>query len=233
MSPFLQVSEARKPISSAALKLAAVFAGMRLSISETIAWLCSRINRPLGRAPPEDKSYLRMMYFDAALHYHIAARYATTAWFVPASGNFVHHALEFYLKGALIEKLDEEASRKLGHNLKKLWRLYKRERKNPTLNKFDQTIRDINKFERIRYPEEIIRLGMLAEIGFVRNVPRLRPKPPAKSPPGERYELALDEADELVRLIFQLERMNPAFYINKLNEHAKRYLEHNNKFPMA
>jgi HEPN domain-containing protein len=208
---------------------------MRLSISQIIAWPRSQIDRLLGRAkaPLEDKSRLRIMYFDAALHYHITARYATTAWFAPASGNFAHHALEFYLKGALIEKLDEAARRKLRHDLKKLWRLYKRERKNPALNDFDQTIQDINKFERIRYPEEIIRLGMLAEIGFVRNTPQPRPKPPAKTPPGERYQLALDEVDELVKLIFQVEGLLPAFYINRLNEHAKRYLEHNNKFPMT
>ena len=204
------------------------------SIKQVTAWLRNRINWMRGRTntPSEDKSYLRTMYFDAAVHYQITARYATIAWFVPASGNFVHHAIEFYLKGALIEKLDEAARRKLRHNLQKLWRLYKRERNNPALDKFDQTIRDINKFERIRYPEEIIRLGMLAEIGFVRNTPRPRPQPLAKEPPGVRYELALDEVDELVRLIFQIEGMRPAFFIDKLNEHAKRYLAHNNKFPM-
>ena len=47
--------------------------------------------------------------------------------------------------------------------------MYKKERNNSALDKFDQTIRDINKFERIRHPEEILKLGMAAEIGFVRN----------------------------------------------------------------
>ena len=54
----------------------------------------------------EDKDGLRTMYFGQALHYYIAARYATTAKFAPIPGNLVHHAIEFFLKGALIEKLD-------------------------------------------------------------------------------------------------------------------------------
>ena len=178
---------------------------------------------------PEDKERLQMMYFDTALHYQITARYATVAGLVPASGNLIHHAIEFYLKGALIKKLNEAARRKLHHNLRRLWRLYKKERNNPVLDKFDQTIRDINKFERIRYPEEILNLGMLAEIGFVRNTSKTQG---GSTPPGARYQLALDEVDELVKLIFQIENINPKFYINRLNEHSRRYLDYQNQFPM-
>jgi HEPN domain-containing protein len=170
-----------------------------------------------------------MMYFHGALHYHIAARYATVAAFLPESGNLVHHAVEFYLKGALVKQLDERERRNLRHDLRKIWRRYKKERKNPALNKFDQTIRDINKFERIRYPEEILRGGLWAEIGFIRNPPVMGV---GQRPPGERYELALDEVDELVRLVFQIEDVNPPFYLNRLNEHAKRYLDHQNSSPM-
>ena len=204
------------------------------SIKRVTAWLGRQIHRVCGRstARPEDKDRLQMMYFDTALHYQIAARYATSAGFVPASGNLVHHALEFYLKGALIERLDEAARRKLHHNLRRLWRMYKKERNNSALDKFDQTIRDINKFERIRYPEEILKLGMVAEIGFVRNA-GVAPRPPgARKPPGARYQLALDEVDELVKRIFQIEDMNPNFYVDSLNEHARRYLDHRNQFPM-
>jgi HEPN domain-containing protein len=179
----------------------------------------------------EDKDRLRTEYFRTALHYYILGRYATTAQFSPIPGNLIHHAIEFFLKAALIEKLDEAARRnKFRHNLRKLWRRYKRERNNPTLDKFNQTISDINKFERIRYPEEMLRLGMLAEIGPVRNT--FAPPPGAKRPKGERYQLALDEVDELVKLIFQIERLNPQFYIGPLHEDAKRYANYRNNFPL-
>ena len=173
----------------------------------------------------EDKGRLRELYFGQGLHYYIAARY-----FIPIAGNLVHHAIEFLLKGALIEQLDEAARRKFRHNLQKLWRHYKRERNNPALAKFDQTISDINKFERIRYPEEMLRLGMLAEIGPVRNT---FPQPRgAKRPRAARYQLAFDEADALVELIFQIEGLNPEFFTSSLDEGAKRYLEHRNNFPL-
>jgi hypothetical protein len=69
---------------------------------------------------------------------------------------------------------------------------------------------------------------MLAEIGFVRNT--FSPIPGAKQPKAEHYQLALDEIDELLKLIFQTEGVNPPFFIQSLSEDAKRYLEHQNKF---
>jgi hypothetical protein len=179
-------------------------------------------------AQKEDKDRLLGEYFRTALHYYILGRYATIAQLLPISGNLVHHAIEFFLKGSLIDKLDQAARQEFRHNLPKLWLRYKRERNNPTLNKFDQTISDINKFERIRYPEEIFRLGMLAEIGFVRNT---FPQPlGTKRPPGARYQMALDEVDALVQLIFQIEDINPSFFM--LGDDAKRYLNYQNKFPL-
>jgi HEPN domain-containing protein len=180
----------------------------------------------------EDKDRLQMEYFRTALHYYVLGRYATTARLSPTPGNLIHHAIEFFLKAALIEKLDEAARRnKFRHNLGKLWRRYKRERNDPALDKFNQTISDINKFERIRYPEEMLRLGMLAEIGPVRNT--FTPPPGRRQPKAARYQLALDEVDELVKLILQIENVNPTFYTQSLDEHAKRYLDHQNKSPLS
>ena len=179
----------------------------------------------------EDKGRLRTEYFRTALNYYILGRYATTAQFSPIPGNLIHLAVEFFLKAALIEQLDEPARRnKFRHNLQKLWQHYKRQRNNPALNKFNQTISDINKFERIRYPEEIFRLGMLAEIGPVRNTFELPPG--MKRPKAERYQLALDEVDELVSLMFEIEGINPQAYIGPMGLDAKRYLNHRNKFPL-
>jgi HEPN domain-containing protein len=174
-------------------------------------WLENRICR---KPPPEDKDRLLSEYFATALHYQIAARYSAAAAFLPVVGNLAHHAIEFYLKGALIKELDEVKRRKIGHDLPKLWRLYKKQKHDPALDKFDQTIRDINKFERIRYPEEILRLGMVVEAGFARSPP---PNPRVgKPPPGERYFLALNEVDELVKLMFQIEGLNPEFFTTRL-----------------
>ena len=97
----------------------------------------------------EDKGRLQDLYFGAALYYYIVGRYAVIARFSPISGNLIHHAIELYLKAALIEQLDEAPRRKFAHNLQKLWDHYKRQRNNPALDKFDQTIRtstNLNEF---------------------------------------------------------------------------------------
>jgi len=71
---------------------------------------------------------------------------------------------------------------------------------------------------------------MLAEIGFVRNT--YTPPPGVKRPRAARYQLAFDEVDELVKLIFQIERIDPEYFTRSLSEDAKRYLEHQNQFPL-
>jgi hypothetical protein len=205
-----------------------LWAGAALAVvaAGLLAWW-----RPAATTQKENKDHLRIEYFRTALHYYILGRYATTAKLLPIPGNLVHHAIEFFLKAALIEKLDEAARKnKFRHNLSKLWRHYKRERNNSALDKFDQTISDINRFERIRYPEEMLRLGMLAEIGPVRNT--YNPPPGVNRPRAARYQLALDEVDELIKLIFQIESINPQFYTGSLDEDAKRYLNYRNKFPI-
>ena len=68
---------------------------------------------------------------------------------------------------------------------------------------------------------------MVAETGFVRNT---WVQPPGTQPRGEYYQLALDEVDELVKLIFQIEHINPPFFW--LGDDAKRYLNYQNKFPL-
>jgi hypothetical protein len=67
-------------------------------------------------APPtneENKDRLWEVYFRTGLHYYIVARYATVARFGSVSGNLVHHAIELFLKGALIDELDHK-DRNLG-----------------------------------------------------------------------------------------------------------------------
>jgi hypothetical protein len=49
----------------------------------------------------EDKDALLEEYFSAAIQYHISARFAAIAGFIPVSGNLAHHAVEMYLKGYL------------------------------------------------------------------------------------------------------------------------------------
>jgi HEPN domain-containing protein len=178
---------------------------------------------------PEDKEHLRALYFDAALQYQIAARFSVIAGFIPISGNLFHHAIEFYLKGALIEKMDESLRRKFRHDVRRLWRRYKNEVANPLLDKFDRAIADLHRFERIRYPEEIATHGMAGEIGFVRNNTLSSGTSIYQTP---RYHLVVDELDELVKIIFETSKLNPQFFTRRLNADALHYLKKQNQSPI-
>jgi HEPN domain-containing protein len=89
------------------------------------------VSAPQTNGLPEGEDRLQSMYFERALNYHIAARYAVVARLAPVSGNLAHHAIEFYLKGALIKELDQAARRKMSHKLLKLWRRYNAEGRIP------------------------------------------------------------------------------------------------------
>jgi hypothetical protein len=73
------------------------------------------VSAPQTNGLPEGEDRLQSMYFERALNYHIAARYAVVARLAPVSGNLAHHAIEFYLKGALIKELDQAARRLAAH----------------------------------------------------------------------------------------------------------------------
>jgi len=176
--------------------------------------------------PQEDKERLQIEYLRSALHYYITARFATINALIPLAGNLAHHAVELYLKAALVKTTDEKERRQLKHHLPKIWERYKAQVTSPELNEFDRTIADLDKFEGIRYPERILTLGMTLEAGFVRN------PEPTQHAGMPRYELILDELDGLVKLIFQISKLNPAFFMSMLHKpDAKQYLNEQNRTP--
>jgi hypothetical protein len=96
---------------------------------------------------------------------------------------------------------------------------------NLALDKFDKTIDDLHKFETIRYGEHIATHGKRSEIGLVRN-----PAPAKHREP--RYELALDELDELAHLLYQTSDINPKYFTGMLMKpDAMRYLNEHNRTP--
>jgi hypothetical protein len=176
----------------------------------------------------EDKDRLRSVYLQTAFHYYITARFATINALVPIAGNLAHHAIEMFLKAALVETTTEKERIALGHNLQRIWQQYKTLTWNAALDKFDQTITDLDKFEDIRYPERTIRYGMTLEAGLVRNLSSIK-----RTQPEPRYELALEELDELVKLIFQTSGINPEFFTQSaMKSDALRYLNEQNQTPL-
>jgi hypothetical protein len=93
---------------------------------------------------------------DWATQYYVAGRMAARAGFLPVYGNLLHHAVEMYLKAALVGVVSlEKLKKKYIHNLEKLWRRFKAKEADAALDGFDATIHDLHKFEELRYPDEI------------------------------------------------------------------------------
>jgi HEPN domain-containing protein len=162
----------------------------------------------------EDTERLWYLYFDIGLDYHVAARFAFVEQFNPIVGNLFHHAIEMYLKGALCRTHDEYERRRLGHRLTKIWKRFKVE--NP------------DRYERIRYPEEILRKGMISSINFSRAaVPS--PSTVGSRRPEPRYDLFVDELDALAKEIFLKASVNGKAFTSGMRQGALNYLQNQNQ----
>jgi len=175
------------------------------------------------QAAPENEEDLRGRYFDAATHYYVAARFAYFARAIPTAGNLFHHAIEMYLKGCLVQTHDEGRRRRLGHNLRRIWRRFKRQVDNDNLRRFDAAIAELDPFEDLRYPERV--RGWLIHFELAR-----QPIEASGSAlrTTRRFELFLNEIDELVAMLFHHTNMNPKFFAGNLSASARALLTKDN-----
>ncbi len=178
-----------------------------------------------SRKTMKNQGMLQEQYFQAAVQYHVTARYAALAGFLPVCGNLFHRAIEMYLKGHLCTTLNEAQRKKLKHNLRRIWRRFKKKVSDSGLDRFDETVSALDKFERIRYPEEIVRRGMLASISFKKGDVNMM----ESSRREVRYEVVVGELDALAKVIFEKSKINPLFFTNSLNQHASPYLKELNQ----
>ena len=181
-------------------------------------------------------------FFTTGNQYYVSARYAACAGFVPVYGNLFHHAVEMYLKAALL-RFTERSRR--GHNLKKLWAELKLSVSDPALGRFDNCIKELDKFEDIRYPDKVLKMGMIGGARWEKEDPNAGKSFMGKSgpftlspgqslvialPAHSRYEISIYEIDELVMAIYAAASMNPQLIeMQMFPGVAKEYLHHRNK----
>ena len=127
----------------------------------------------------------------------LRARETLTSGLNPVCGNLLHHAIEMCLKGALAKRgYDlEQLFQVLGHDLKQLWRHYKK-LYGAGLTKYNPTLADLRRYERLRYPDYLIDEGMQStihlgrgQVGLEQATCRRRREP--------SYDLRLAEIDDL------------------------------------
>lgn len=173
-----------------------------------------------------DREFERTTYIRLANYYYILGRYSFLKKFDNISGNLFHHAIEFYLKSALVKKGESEKTlRKINHNLRKLWKLYKKVNAKAS-SKHDRTIAELDKFEELRYPN---RKGHLITVSVS----------PVKTTQGagtashlRQFNLSLDKIDSLVSEYYKLESINPCYYFQNIDPETRKVLTDYNKSPL-
>ena len=157
------------------------------------------------------------LFIEAGMHYYVAGRHAVFAGLNPTAANLLHHAVEMALKGALAKKgLELKALKRLYHDLPEIWREFKAQY-GINDSAFDGVIDELQKFETIRYPDEIVKKGLKSEMG--------RGKRPSQLSGDPTHTLWLGEIDELMDKVFTDGSISHAAFVGcLLMPEAKEYL---------
>lgn len=169
---------------------------------------------------------LQISLFQLATQYYTTGRFAALSGILPVCGNLLHNAIEMYLKGALTPVLDLNALRNLGHDLIQIWSCAKKTYADLSLESFDAAINRLDPFERLRYPDAVLREG--AHLRLTRLRSEWLPLPNNPTRPEPHYDLVVEEVDELVKVIFSVAKLNPVFFCSGLDPRALAILGEQN-----
>lgn len=140
------------------------------------------------------------IFFIIGAQYFAIARYSAFAG-LTVCGNLYHHSIEMFLKGYLSLTIPVSNLKGFyGHNLIELWDAFKQAITDTDLISFDHIISNIDRFEYIRYPDSMIKNGMIVDI-TIGNFISSSADQIADGRPV--YKLNVQELDELVIAIFE------------------------------
>jgi hypothetical protein len=188
----------------------------------------TRFLQRLGFAAPSPTLDIHGYYFNLATQYYVTARWATLSISGTVAGNLFHHAVELYLKGDLSRSMPRNQLKLFGHNLSRLWEAYKRKYSAVDLSSFDSSVKQLHKFETIRYPD------VIAEKGAFFAIPVSSPQPPlgfsvagvATTPPT--YLVVVNDIDKLIGNLFTVSSLNPDFCFAILSVEGRTILYREN-----
>jgi hypothetical protein len=189
-----------------------------------VSWLWSKLRR---RQTPEPDEGAYSHFFALGIQYYVSARFSAMAKLLPVSGNLYHHAVEMLMKGQLSRTLPlETLKRKYSHGLKRTWKQFKKLFQAEDLSPFDSLICALDRFERLRYPDNFLKEGMSAMLAW--DPPKTPTKISGSAAKVPHYEFAVTDLDRLIDRMFRLCSMNPSFYMADLDEHGMKVLENDN-----
>ena len=191
----------------------------------------------LWRRHPQDEPYkdpekAAIEFCKRGMEYYVAGRFsALSGKSIIVSGNILHHAIEMFLKGGLCMRGSQSRQqiRSMGHNLKRAWKAFKKTCPDPRLNALDSAVKDLDKFEDLRYPDKMMSSGMVGMFILKREHVKDTYVSNPKGPIPPKYAYIMEDVDELVKLIFEASRISPGFFqmhgetltmLQKYNDHS-------------
>jgi hypothetical protein len=180
-----------------------------------------------SRSPENPTEGAPERFFDLGVQYYVTARFAAQAQLIPVVGNLFHHSIEMLLKAELSKTHSSKQlrHRKFSHDLKRTWKEFQKLYPTKDLSSFDNAVRELHRFERIRYPDTMLKLGMACSIQWSGSGGTSARGQGAKVP---LYELTVTEVDQLVDKIAELSSVNMSFYLLRINPDELRFIERDN-----
>src|SRR5262245_19546497 len=132
----------------------------------------------------------RRWFLNLGMQYYVSGRLAGRAGQVPVHGNLLHHAVEMFLKAALVGTATPKEMKDWRHHLPTLWKKFRAKYKDEAQDQFDATISALHNFEAIRYPDKLVTEGMFGAITWA---PRPATKALGRGPYPPRYEVIINE----------------------------------------
>jgi hypothetical protein len=165
-------------------------------------------------------------FYQIALQYYAAGRFAALTRLMTVCGNIIHHAVEMMLKGRLTHTLTlkQMAANPYRHSLPAIWAAFKALFPSENLNRFDQFIDLLHAFDSIRYPDRLMQQGAQITVGLVTEN-RLGACDPSR--PEPEYRLSITDLDELMNELVRLCSINPQAYLFGHGDAVEVILRHN------
>ena len=179
---------------------------------------------------PGAGDHAEMAFMRRGVQYYITGRHGCLAQQFPVCANLLHHAVELFTKGILCRTHTIRELHEQNHNLKRTWREFRRQFPDGNLERFDGCVAALHKFERLRYPNEELKKGMVGQFVLMRG--ELMKQESFGAKPSPTFDLVLEDVDELVSEIFRFAKVNPPFYLSATNPLAKAALDSRNAHRM-
>ena len=163
-------------------------------------------------------------FYKIALEYYVSGRAALLCGNSLITGNLLHNAVEMLLKGQLSKTIpleDLKNPRKFGHRLPKLWTAFKGLFPTEELTEFNTMVYELEKFEDIRYPDELLDYGASIGLGYGRGNP-VSSMTLGRTEP--EYQIGVGDVDAFFARLFPLCRLNPKAYFSFLSPEGRRVL---------